>query len=55
MSEEKHPTTSVQKASQGPSDNLVAIISIVAVAIVTLACIFACAFVGYIFFSNPPW
>jgi hypothetical protein len=38
-----------------PGANLVAIISIIAVAVILLGCMLSCVVVAYMFFSNPPW
>ncbi|MFN2159836.1 MAG: hypothetical protein ACK2U3_05350 [Anaerolineales bacterium] len=40
---------------QDPGANLVAIISIIAVAVILLGCMLSCVVVAYMFFSNPPW
>jgi hypothetical protein len=54
MSEEKTAAQSDIYAMQ-ESENRVAIIAILATAFIILACIAACTFVAYVFFSNPPW
>ena len=38
-----------------PGANLVAIISIIAVAVILLGCMLSCVVIAYMFFSNPPW
>ena len=37
------------------SDQIIAIVSIIAVAVIALACILSCTLMAYLFFSNPPW
>jgi len=37
------------------NDSVIAIVSIIAVALVSLACILSCTLMAYMFFSNPPW
>ena len=38
-----------------PGANLVAIISIIAVAVILLGCMLSCVVIAYMFFNNAPW
>jgi hypothetical protein len=37
------------------SESIIAIVSIIAVAVIALACVMSCTLMAYMFFSNPPW
>ena len=37
------------------NDSVIAIVSIIAVSVICLACILSCTLMAYMFFSNPPW
>ena len=55
MTENQPQGTYSKGSSDSISDNTVSIIAIIAVSVVMLACITACAVLGFAFFSNPPW
>lgn len=37
------------------NDNVIVIVSIIAVSVISLACILSCTLMAYMFFSNSPW
>lgn len=41
--------------TRNDNDNMIVIVSIIAVCVVSLACILSCTLMAYMFFSNPPW
>ena len=52
---EKPQAERFEPKKSNASDNVIAIVSIIAVAAVALACILSCTLMAYMFFSNPPW
>ena len=55
MSEYISETDQVQSNTPGGCSNSVWIAAIVAVTVVTLACIVACTITAYVFLANAPW
>jgi uncharacterized protein (DUF983 family) len=55
MSEQTPKATQSEMYTSSDSGDKVAVIAIVAVAFVVLACIAACTVMAYFFLTNPPW
>jgi hypothetical protein len=58
MSNENSEIPNVERFEPQTSNNndrVIAIVSIIAVSIICLACILSCTLMAYMFFSNPPW
>jgi hypothetical protein len=52
--ESNRPNVTPTRSSLG-SGELVSIITVLAITIIMLCCIGACALLGFAFFQNPPW